>query len=160
MNLKTIINFEKQMITDRQRIEHALIPALFESYFLPLYKLEKPKHQKTMDILSNEYRKYLNSDARLFRRMDRIANKIIRYTVTNKFDSRKAFLTVSSWLGALLEAEALIIDGSDYVSWLEELGEIIRSGYKVIDGFEKIDASAIKHVPKLHAIAQSEGYFI
>jgi len=146
------------MLNDRCRIEYALIPALLESYIFPLHKKDG-KHQKALSVLQNEYKKYANT-AGLLRRMDRVANKIIRYTVSNKFDSRKAILAITSWLASLIEAGALEIHEGDYAELLEELGEIISVGYKELENFDKIDASAINHVPKIHAIAQKEGYFI
>lgn len=145
------------MLTDRQRIEYALIPALLESYILPLHKKEG-KHQEILDILQNEYRSYANT-ASLLRRMNRMANKIIRYTVANKFDSRKAILAITSWLAALIEAGALEINEGDYADLLEEIGDIISVGYQELEDFDKIDASAINHVPKIHELAQEEGYF-
>lgn len=148
------------MLTDRERIEYSLIPALLESYIKPLNKISG-QFNSALQILESEYKKSLKHDYKLYRRMDRIANKIIRYTVSQKFDSRKAILCVIAWLVALCDAEALILEkDSKYWDLLQEIGEIIQVGYDSVPDFEKIDASAIKHVPAIHAIAQREGYFL
>ena len=147
------------MCSDRQRIEYALIPALLESYIKPLNKISG-QFNSVLQILSVEYRRHLNQNPKLYRRMDRVANKIIRYTISQKFDSRKAVLCVISWLVALCEAGALVLEKGEYWNLLQELGEIIQTGYNSIPNFEKIDASAINHVPAIHGIAQKEGYFI
>lgn len=146
------------MLTDKQRIEYSLIPALLESYIIPLNKIEN-KFDEVLKILEKEYRKYINGNYKLFRRMDRIANKIIRYTVSQKFDSRKAIIAVAGWLGALGEADAILLEPGEYWNLIEEIGEIIHSGYDVIDDFEKIQISAAKHITMIHKLAQEEGYF-
>ncbi len=146
------------MLNDRQRVEYSLIPALLESYIHPLNKISG-EFESVMQTLGLEYRKYLKDDPKLYRRMDRIANKIIKYTVSQKFDSRKAVLCVIAWLVALCDAGALILEKGKYWDLLEELGETIQIGYDTIPDFEKIDASAINHVQSIHDIAVKEGYF-
>lgn len=123
-------------MNDRQKIEYSIIPALLESYLMPLNK-QCGSLSGAIDILGREFRRYLGTNARLYRRMDRIANKIIRYTVSQKFDSRKAILAVTEWLKALAEAEYIILEeNSDYWNLLDELGEIIQKGYCEIDNFD------------------------
>ncbi len=147
------------ILNDRQRVEYSLIPALLESYIHPLNKISG-EFNSVMQTLNLEYRKYLKHDPKIYRRMDRIANKIIKYTRQQKFDSRKAVLTIVAWLVALCEADALILEEGAYWDLLQELGEIIQIGYNSIPDFEKIDSSAINHVPTIHKLAQQEGYFL
>ena len=149
----------RKMMRDIHCVEYSLIPALLESYMHPLNKISG-EFQPAMDTLSLEYRKYLKQDPKLYRRMDRIANKIIRYTTKEKFDARKSILMVLAWLVALCDAEALILQKGKYWDLLQELGETIKIGYDTNPDFEKIDASAINHVAAVHKLAQEEGYFL
>lgn len=147
-------------MNDRQRIEHALIPALLESYLLAFHK-RTGKFTEALSILDMEFRNNLNNNPKLFRRCNRLANSIIKYTAKNKFDARKAILMVTEWLRALIEAGFIRLEeGTSYWNLLEEIGEIIQAGYEEIENFERIDASAINHVPKIHKIAQEQGYYV
>lgn len=156
--------------TDKQRIEDCLIPALFEGIAHSHIRQEpecKESYQQMLDILKeiiDNYFKGLPSEkaTKLARRLDRITNKINRYFIKEYFNTRKSFLALSEWARALLEAGALVIDpNSQYWTLLEDMGEVILvNGYGEIPDFEKIDASAINHVPIIHQLAQEEGYFI
>lgn len=158
------------MYKDIQRIEDALLPALLEGIAWSHIRKEpscKPYYEQMLTILKETIDKCfegltIDKRIRLYRRLDRIVNKTSRYFVRHKFDTRKAFLSLSEWITALLKANAIVIDPkSKYWGLLEDMGEIIqKNGYGEIENFEKIDASAIDHVPKLHKLVQQEGYFI
>lgn len=161
---------EVTMYKDIHRIEDALIPALLECTAHAHIRKDpecKPHYETMLDILQLTIGKCFDGLCRekripLYRRLDRIANKINHYFVNNDFNTRKSFLCLSEWVRALLDAGAIIIDQkSKYWVVLEDMGEIIMvNGYGEIPDFDKIDASAIKHVPALHKIAQDEGYFL
>ncbi len=157
------------MYTDKQRVEDCIIPALFQGIAYSHIRSDasaKPSYSMMFEILNETINGFFAGITRekriqLSRRLDRIVNKISRYLVKEKFDSRKSFLATSEWARALLESGALYIDKeSRYWELLEDMGEVIQvKGYGEIPDFEKIDASAINHVPNIHKIAQEEGYF-
>lgn len=156
------------MYKDIHRVQDAIIPALLESVSLCHIKAspgDADAYKTMLDIV----RKALGdcfSDltekqrVRLYRRLDRVVNKILLYIKREDFDTRKMFLTVTEWARALMEAGAIIVQ-KDSLMWelLCDIGTVIQKGYKDIANFEKIDASALKHVPKIHEIALQEGYF-
>lgn len=157
------------MITDRSRVEDGIIPMLLRGIALSHIDADPSVEgsYKNMLITLEDYVaecfKGLTAEKRLslYRRLDRIVHKLSKYFVEQDFTTRKAFLTVSEWVRALLEAGALTINPkSRYFALLNEIGEMINKGYGEIEDFDKIDASAINHVPKLHSITQKEGYFL
>lgn len=155
---------------DIHRIEDNIIPVLLQSIVIshirqqPNYKEAYARMleilQKTIDV--NFQGITQDRFIKLSRRLDRVINKINRYFIREQFNTRKAFLALSEWARALLESGAIIIDPqSEYWTLLEDMGEIIiNNGYNEIPNFEKIDASAINHVPEFHKLAQEEGYFL
>lgn len=151
------------MLTDRQRIEDAIIPALFRGLIYSHVR-QSPEVAKTYDlaleVLQETIRNALSRNYKLLRRLDRICGKINKYFVQNAFNTQKGFLCVSAWLVALDKAGAITIHTPRFYQLLEDMGEIIQRGYKEIAGLDKVDASAMKHVNKLHQIAQAEGYFV
>ena len=158
------------MYKDLHRIEDALLPYLFEDAALSHIAQDanvSQYYEKALGILKEAIEKCFidlsSADkVKLHRRLYRIAKKISDYFVKNKFSTRKMFLTILQWnLKVILEGKLFIEDGSPYETFLGELDTIIvEHGYGEIEDFEKIDASAISHVPKIHKIAQQNGYFL
>lgn len=157
------------MYKDIHRIEDSIIPALLEGIIFSHIKHEpnvKESYEIAIGIVADTINQcyngiYCDKRVKLLNRMNRIVNKLNRYLVKEKFDTRKAFLTISAWAAALIEAQALIVEpGSKIYKLLQDMGEVIQTGYTEIENFEKIDASAINHVESLHKLAQEEGYFL
>lgn len=158
------------MYKDIHRIEDCLIPVLLENIVLSHIRKEPEcaiKYDKMLEILHVTIGNCFNGlcqqkRLQLYRRLDRIVIKISKYFVANDFNTRKAFLSLSEWARALLESGAIIVDPkSKYWMLLEDMGEfILTNGYGKILDFDKIDASAINHVPAIHKLAREEGYFI
>ncbi len=156
------------MYTDRNRIEDAIIPALLESIALAHIKAD-PKctdaYEAMLEIVREAVGECFNGldtkrRLQLYRRLDRLANKIIMYFKKESFDTRKMFLTISAWIAALIEAGGVVFpEGSKMWGLLEDMGDIIQRGYKEIEDFDRIDRSALKHTNKIHSIAVNEGYF-
>ncbi len=151
------------MVTDRQRIEDAIIPAVFVSliysHIIGAPHVEE-SYEEALPAVKSEILRCIGTDNRLKRRLDRITLKISKYFVDNQFCTRKAFLTVFGWLTALMDADAITIQEEAYFKVLMDMKEIIITGYEEIPDFEKIDCSALNHVTKLHKIAQEEGYYL
>lgn len=156
------------MLTDRQRIENALIPALLEGVAICHIKADgevKEQYKQMLDITKEAFAdcfKDLPIEKRmqLYRRIDRIYNKIILYIRKEKFDTRKMFLMITEWVKLLLDYELLIIpDSTPFAELLKDLDDIVSRGHEAVDNFDKINASAINHVLSIHEIANKEGYF-
>lgn len=148
---------------DSDRIQDALIPALFRGYlwFITEKDEEIEKELKPkIDILNAEINKAFEggNKEKLNRRLNRICHKINDYIKREKFDSRKCFLTLFGWASAVYDAGGVVIEG-DYWNIMLGMKEIIDEGYEKIEDFDKIDGSALKHVQKLHKLIQEEGYF-
>lgn len=158
------------MYKDLHRIEDALLPCLFH-WASKCHIDECPEvaeyYEKALHILDETIERCfvglpLKKKESLIRRLNRARYIINEYFVGNKFHVRKMFLTLAEWARVLIEANAIEYpDDSRFWEYLEDLGEIIiKNGYGEIENFDKIDASAIDHVPKVHKIAQKEGYFL
>lgn len=151
------------MLTDRQRVEDALIPVLMRGLIYSHIRKDpsvEESYKLALEITWEAIMEATDGNTKLIRRTDRIATKIARYFVSENFDTRKGFLCVSAWACALMEAGGLILDKeSRLFRMLEDIGDIIQTGYQEIPDFEKIDGSALRHVGKIHSIAVKEGYF-
>lgn len=158
------------MYKDLHRIEDALLPYLFEDAALSHIAQDAnvaQYYEKALGILKETIEKCfidlsITDRVKLHRRLYRIAKKISDYFVKNKFTTRKMFLTISQWnLKLIADGRLFVEDKSSYETFLSDLDTIIvEHGYGEIEDFEKIDASAISHVPKIHKIAQQQGYFL
>jgi hypothetical protein len=150
-------------ITDRQRVEDALIPVLLRGLIYSHIRKDatvEESYKLALEITWEALTKATGGDSKVLRRTDRVATQISRYFVSEGFDTRKGFLCVSAWAAALIEAGGLVIDeNSRLYQMLNDIGEIIQIGYKEIPDFHKIDGSALGHVGKIHKIVQAEGYF-
>lgn len=148
---------------DSDRIQDAIIPALFRGYLWFLIE-ESPDIEEDLrpkvDIFNAEINKaFKGADkSKLNRRLNRVCHKVNDYIKREKFDSRKCFLAIFGWASAVYDAGGVIIKG-DYWEIMLGLKEIVDEGYEKIQDFEKIDGSALKHVEKIHRIIQNEGYF-
>lgn len=156
-------------LNDRQRIEHSLVPALLQATFVMHAKGEEqePDEYRLMAWRAQDvflsYFADLPAKRRhqLYKRADRIANKVIGYAQQNKFTTRKAILAITEWVRALLPTGVVLVEeDSDYWRILEETGAIVAAGYEKVPDFDKIDLSAINHVPAIHKLVQGEGYFL
>ncbi len=158
------------MYKDLHRIEDALLPCLFRHASV-CHIEECPEvadyYKDALEILDETIQRCFSGltvkhNIALIRRLSRAIHKVNEYFVKNKFTTRKMFLTLSEWIKALLEGEAITYDETDRIwIYLHDLGEIIiNHGYGEIENFAKIDESAINHVPKVHAIAQQQGYYL
>lgn len=156
------------MYKDKQRIENALIPALLEGIAISHIKADgEVKHEyKEMLVITKDAFAECFKDLpqekrlRLYRRINKIYNKIIIYIRKEKFDTRKMFLAVTEWVKLLLDYELLVIaDNTPFAELLKDLEHIISKGHETVEDFDKINNSAINHVLKLHEIANQEGYF-
>jgi hypothetical protein len=148
---------------DINRVEDALIPSLFQ-YLIAMHIRDSPEKEKDYEVAMGILEKRIE-DAfkggdrkKLTMRTARIARKITEYFIQNKFDSRKGFLTLTSWIKALDDAGGIVVEG-DFKELMLDMEAIIQRGYEEIENFEKIDLSAINHVEKIHKLAQEEGYF-
>lgn len=158
------------MYKDKHRIEDALLPFLFRDAALSHMSYDDDVaqyYQKALEILDETCAACfiglsIPDKVKLNRRLVRAASKIVDYLVANKFTTRKMFLTLSEWNRCLLEGNAYAIpEDSRFYEFLLDLHEIIlKHGYGEIEDFEKIDSSAMNHVPKVHSIAQEYGYFV
>ena len=152
------------MYTDKQRIEDSIIPGLLLGVMYSHVEKDsaaKEAYKDAIKVLHKTIDKYLgHNKMKLGRRLDRAINKISTYFVKEKFTTRKSILAVSEWNRALLAVDAVVVEDDEYKSLLQDIDRIImKNGYGEIENFEKIDASAINHVPKMHKLAQNNGYF-
>jgi len=158
------------MYKDIHRVEDGLIPALFTQLAF-LHIEAAPNDAASYETMLDMCKKCIcrtaadlpkDRQVKIYKRLDRIVTKILNYFIKNKFDTRKMFLAVSEWARALNEAGAIIIaEDSELHILLTDMHEIIlEKGYGAIENFDKIDISAINHVPKLHKLAQAEGYYL
>lgn len=152
---------------DITRIEYSLIPALLETYLKALYKATNDKSlMPAIQIVNKEFFSWfdgvLDKNKRsLYRRSDRICNKIINYTKDNEFDCRKAIMTIVGWLYSLGEAGAISLEpGTEYWKLLEELGEQISCGVEELEDVEQDQAATLPHILAIHEIAINDGYFL
>ncbi len=157
------------MYSDRKRIQDALIPSLLEGIAICHIKADgevKEQYKQMLEITQRAFADCFEGlpkekKLQLYRRIDRVYNKIILYIRKERFDTRKMFLTVTEWIKLLLDYELLIIeDNTPFAELLKDLDYIISKGHETVEDFDKINASAINHVLKIHKIAVKEGYFV
>lgn len=152
---------------DIARVEYSLIPALLETYLKALYKSTSDKAlMPAIQIVNKEFFSYFDDmpDRKrhsLYRRSDRICNKIIGYTKANDFDCRKAIMTVVGWLYSLAEAGAISLEpDTEYWNLLAELGEQIQAGLNEAPDLEQDQAATLPHILAIHEIVINDGYFL
>ncbi len=152
---------------DITRIEYSLIPALLETYLKALYKSTSDKALiPAIQIVNKEFFSYFDDmpDRKrhsLYRRSDRICNKIIEYTKGRDFDCRKAILTVTGWLVSLAQAGVLgLKQDTEYWKFLEKLGKKLQKDLKTDKELQDDQAATIPHILAIHEIAINDGYFL
>lgn len=156
------------MYTDKDRIQDAIIPALIEGVCSAVIK-EKPEWESIYAGLYGNCKSFIaqcfyglerKKQLQLDRRLARIVNKVVTYAQQNKINCRKMILITTEWARSLIEQDAIIIPPESNM-WMEldALTKEITEAYDEIEGFDKIDASALKHVSKIHALTLEEGYF-
>lgn len=149
------------MLTDRQKIEDCIIPVLLYGTLLTHIQ-EKGEiwgdYSAAAQIINSFVYSRVKGDRKLLRRLDRAVQKISMYFVEHKFTTQTSFLVISEWSRALLEGGAILLEGGvlELLQGME--ATIIEHGY-ALEGFDKIDAEAIDHIPHIHSIANIEGYF-
>lgn len=153
------------MRNDKRVIEDCLIAAMLRSLIAEHCRKDpdtERSYSEAISVLDHWVSQFISGrDKQLQRRLSRIVYKISSYFVQNKFTTRKAFLCISEWCRALMEQDAFIVQpGSLFWGLLEDIGTVIQCGYEQIEDFDKIDASALKHVNAIHKIAEEEGYFV
>lgn len=147
----------------KERIEDALIPGLLlmvvRCYISQAH--DEGEFGKTRKILQDYIKEVLGSNKKLYRRLDRSCLSVYNYFYDQKFDTRKCFLALSAWAKALIEANAIEVDkSSSFYGILADLDKVAATGYDSIKNFDKIEFSALKHVPALHKLAEKQGYFV
>jgi len=152
------------MYTDRQRIEDCIIPASFYGVLQSHVKNgigDPEEYKQKLAMLRRVVEKAIGNNQKLVRRLDRMMAKLNKHFVKHKFTTRKVVLAISEWNRILLDSGAIDDNlNPEYYDFLKYIKDtIIKEGYGTIENFEKIDASALKHVPILHQIAEKEGYF-
>jgi hypothetical protein len=96
----------------------------------------------------------------VLRRLNKLVAEIQSYLVAQKFSTRKAFITIMNWVVALYNQDAIYIEDGDYRKTVERLIEFINElQERNLEGFDKVNKSALKHVNKIHKIAQVSGCF-
>jgi len=154
-------------MNDKERIENAIIPMMLlnmVNQFTGNNPQEKDNYATARETLVKTVDGYINikpekKKRALQKRLERITRKLYNYYVDNKFETRKGFIVLTTWAYALAEQDALTILDEKYLNLLQELDDQLSKGYELLDNYEKIHNSALKHVPKLHQIVQNEGYF-
>ena len=154
-------------MNDRTRIENAIIPMMIYNMINNIVDQEPTQrkfYEQAMHITKETTNQYLadvdkKHELKRHRRLERAASKIYDYFTKNKFDTRKGLLVLTMWAFALAEQDALDLYAVEYVELLNELDATFAVGFKEVGNFDKIHASAIKQVPKIHNIVQQEGYF-
>lgn len=157
-------------MNDRAIIEDCIIPALLTHIMIVHMegyasntRLE-PEARNTFETSIETLNKFVKTKIeykpQLNRRLMRITKLISNHFVDNGFTTLKSLLTLTAWNNALMDAGGLIIEDEEYYGLLSEFARIIEKGYSEIESFEKQDSSAIKHVTKIHKIAQDNGYFL
>lgn len=152
------------MITDRQRVEAGIIPALIYGIVKPLEDVqetdeEKARHrqivvaslQATADAGADLMTKHA---AKIFRRTERLY-----LTITKAIEgtsNAQAMVAVYYLLESLLREERLAIyEDTDF-------GQALQTYMAAIDHLfaeEKLDAAAQKRARKMREILEREGYF-
>ena len=156
------------MYNDVHRIQDALIPAMLEGVCYIMIT-NHPEHKNAYKGLQDTCLEYISEcfaglerqkRLKLHKRLNRIVKKIGQYAVKQNISCRKMMLITVGWADALLKAEGIYIPpDSKMFKELEELNNEIITAYDELDGIKKADKSALKHVPKIHKLAQAEGYF-
>ena len=153
-------------MNDKERIENAIIPMMLFN-MVDMLTQDRPDQKdvyaEARETLGETVNQYLDikpekKKKALQRRLERVSNKLYNYYVANKFDTRKGFIVLTAWAFALAEQDALTFLDEKYLQLLQELDDQLSKGYEHLNNFEKIHSSAIKHVPRIHALAQQEGY--
>ncbi len=158
------------MYKDLHRIEDALLPCLFRhtivcivenhpesvSSYDASFDMLNATIEKCFDGLTDKKKKELR------RRLNKIVRVIVDHFVNNEFRVMKMLLTLSQWATYMHLNDILRIDeDSEYFKFLLSIEEQAQNGgYGEMEDFAKIDASAIKHAPKVYAIAQQQGYYL
>jgi len=156
--------------SDKRRIEEAIIPYLFIDTMLCHIKQDgtmSEEYRLKIETLQLELNRQVDDlsacrRAKIIKRLHRTLDVLQTYFVGNNFNTRKAFLVLTEWARALSTADWIIIaPGSDYEGVINDFITVINDdGYGKIPDFDKIDQSAVKHIPKVHELAQQQGYYI
>ena len=153
-------------MNDKERIENAIIPMMLLNLvglFTSNNPKEKDNYAEARVTLRNAVEGYMDvkpekKKRALQRRLERVTGKLYDYYIANKFETRKGFIVLTAWAYALDAQDALTFLDEKYLQLLQELDEQLSKGYGLLDNFDKIHRSAVKHVPKLHALTQEMGY--
>lgn len=154
-------------MNDRQRIEHALVPALIMEYMLPLKG--RTGIDEHLELMGEVIAVYLNKgskeqNTKLRRRLKWDVLAIRNYMTSQKFDTRKGIFAMAQWGRELYKSGKVDIHFNEYNDFLNELGKTIQMGINNpddevdLEGVEMVFISAGRHVPKIHKVAQNLGY--
>lgn len=153
---------------EKIKIEHSIVAELVRrgAAIIALEMPERKKaYTKTIETSGKivEYymgNPHLKCNKKLYKKLYGLADKLDQHFHANKYNVLKQNIVLSKWANALIEAEQLDVEIEEYKQLIIELYNINEEGFKRDgDEFIKFDTSAAKQVSKVHAIAQSEGYF-
>jgi len=121
---------------------------------------EKP-FEAHVRVTKRYIKEQLGCDRKLERRLNRVGNRCADYFASQKYDTRKAFITITYWGLLLYRNRGVVVErkGDIYQLWREFYKTIVHDGIRMVPNFQSIFDSAVKQVGKVHLIAQEEGYF-
>mgnify|MGYP003423422149 CR=1 FL=1 len=137
----------------RYLLECALNPEEEDDEYRELYDAILSACSDTLRDVHGKHREVL------LRRLERIMKGASVWLKTNGIDSRKALAMAHDWVVALHDTGMVEITHEGFITVLERLAEVFREAPKVVDGWEKIEKSALKAGYKFHAFFEKEGYY-
>ncbi|MEK9769256.1 MAG: hypothetical protein VW683_10085 [Betaproteobacteria bacterium] len=160
------------MLTDRQIIEQAMPACCLAGSLNSLMRkcpeiVEKGGTlERLHKVLDSEWKGTLaleiDDDKRekLYRRLAKAIHKFVEYVNTEKMSHAKQVIMLTSWIEALHNEGGIVVpDNSEYCGAVIELMQEMNKLDGVLDGFDKLEDSAIKQANKLHKKVQEWGYY-
>ena len=139
----------------KQRVEDAIIPALLDAIMS-----QNPKgFEDAIIALRADIKGEIGSDQKLIRRVHRAQSAISKYFIKHNWPTRKAFMLLSALADKLHQANVVCFrDSTKEV--IKFIDDTIVGAYDRMPEIKKIDASAIKQVPKVLGILEKQGLFV
>lgn len=137
----------------RYLLECALNPEEEDDEYRELYDAILSACSDTLRDVHGKHREVL------LRRLERIMKGASTWLKTNGIDSRKALVMALEWVVAINDTGMVKITHPGFIRVLERLAEVFQEAPKVVDGWEKIEKSALKAGYKFHAFFEKEGYY-
>jgi hypothetical protein len=154
--------------TDKQIIEHLIIPVIFEG----LLRQQLDGKERTLPDAKKIYEGFRNEiefslaemdkkrRAIIERRLMRLCDNVCDYLRLHKYKlSKGIFLMMEFTLSLYHERLIIIPDNTPYYESFKMLDELFMEEFNKLSHSEKVAESAIKQIPRLFLLFQKNGYF-